>query len=83
MPLDIRPIAMTIAVITFFGFSVMGAVNGLESFICCKRAVTGAIAAYIVASLAIKAINAIIMDAIIKEEINKQMGENRNRGNTN
>jgi len=77
MPLDIRPIAMTIAVIAFFGFSIMGAVNGLESFICCKRAVTGAIAAYIVASLTIKAINAIIMDAIIKKQISKQMEEDR------
>ena len=77
MPLDIRPIAMTIAVITFFGFSIIGAVNGLESFTCCKRAVTGAIAAYIVASLAITAVNAIIMDAIIKKQIRKQMGENQ------
>ena len=83
MPLDIRPIAMTIAVIAFFGFSIMGAVNGLESFICCKRAITGAIAAYIVTSLAIKAINAIIMDAIIKEQISKQMKENRSNDNTN
>ena len=77
MPLDIRPIAMTIAVITFFGFSIIGAVNGLESFTCCKRAVTGAIAAYIVTSLTIKAVNAIIMDAIIKKQIRKQMGENQ------
>lgn len=83
MPLDIRSIAMTIAVITFFGFGIMGAVNGLDSFICCKRAVTGAIAAYIVTSLAIKAINAIIMDAIIKEQISKQMKESRNSDNTN
>lgn len=83
MPLDIRPIAITIAVITFFGFGIMGAVNGLESFICCKRAVTGAIAAYIVTSLAIKAVNAIIMDAIIKEQISKQMKENRSNDNTN
>ena len=83
MPLNIRSIAMTVAVMTFFGFSIMGVVNGLESFICCKRAVTGAIVAYIVASLAIKAVNAIIMDAIIKEQINKQMEKNSGNDNTN
>lgn len=83
MPLDFRPIAISIAVIFFFGFSLIGVANGLESFTCCKRAMIGAIAAYIAAVIMVRAVNSIIMNAIINKQLDIQKEENNNSDNTN
>ncbi|MHC4570550.1 MAG: hypothetical protein ACYS0C_00540 [Planctomycetota bacterium] len=72
MPLNIRPIATSIAVICFFGISVIGWTSGHSPFTCCKRALAGAVFAYIAATLAVKAINAILMNAMITNQIKKQ-----------
>jgi len=72
MPLHVRSIAVSIAVLCFFALSIIGWVSGLSPFTCCKRALTGAVIAYVAATLAIKAINAVLMNAMIKNHINKQ-----------
>ena len=61
MPLNVRSIAVSFAVICFFGLSIIGWVSGLAPFTCCKKA-----------SLAVKAINAILINAIITKHIKKQ-----------
>ena len=76
MPLNVRPIAVSIAVICFFALSLIGWVSGLSPFTCCKRALTGAAIAYIAAALAVKAINAILMHAMITKQINQRKGKN-------
>ena len=72
MPLHVRPIAISIAVTCFFGLGLVGCVSGLSPFTCCKRALAGALFAYIAAALAVKAINAILMNAMITNQMNKQ-----------
>jgi hypothetical protein len=74
MPLHVRPIATSIAVICFFSISIVGWISGLSPLTCCKRALAGAAIAYIAAALAVKAINAILMNAMITNQMNKQKG---------
>lgn len=79
MPLQIRPIAVTFAVISFFGVSLIGWFNGLSPFICCKRAVIAAVIAYIAGAWAVKAVNAIFISAMVTNQIKEQ--EVKNSGN--
>jgi len=65
MPLHARSIAVSIAVICFFGLSFIGWISGLSPFTCCKRALVGAVVSYIAVSLAVKVINAILTNAMI------------------
>jgi len=70
VPLNTRPIAVTIAVICFFSLGLVAWFNGLLPFACCKRAVLGAIFAYIAGTLAVKATNAIMINAMINNKMN-------------
>jgi len=79
MPLHVRSIAVSIAVICFFAIAGIGGISGLSPFTCCKRALVGAAAAYIAGAWAIKAINAILMHAIITSRM-KQQKEKDNAG---
>ena len=72
MPLNVRSIAVSISVICFFVLSIIGGVCGLSPFVCCKRALIGAILAYIAGRWAVRAINAILVDAIIANQVNRQ-----------
>ena len=65
MPLHARSIAVSIAVICFFGLSFVGWISGLSPFTCCKRALIGAALSYIAASLAVKVINSVLTNAMI------------------
>ncbi len=75
MPLNIRPIAVSFAVICFFGISIAACLSGLTPFTCCKRAITGAILAYIAAALAVAAINAILISAMVDNEMKQEKGQ--------
>ena len=72
MPLHIRSIAVSIAVICFFAIAIIGLISGLSPFTCCKRALLGAAAVYIAGVWAVKAINAILINAIITNQMNQQ-----------
>jgi hypothetical protein len=72
MPLHVRSIAVSIAVVCFFVLSIIGGISGLSPFVCCKRALIGAIIVYIAGGWAVRAINAILVDAIITNQINQQ-----------
>jgi len=74
MPLHVRSIAVSIAVICFFVLSIIGGVCGLSPFVCCKRALIGAVLAYIAGGWAVRAINAILVDAMIANQMNRQEG---------
>jgi hypothetical protein len=80
MPLNVRSIAVSIAVICFFGIAVIGWGSGLSPFTCCKRALAGTACAYIAAVLAVKAINAILMNAMITDQMKQR--EEKDSGNT-
>lgn len=72
MPLHVRSIAVSIAVICFFGVSLIGWISGLSPYVCCKRALVGAVIAYIAGAWAVKAINAILINAMITNQMNQQ-----------
>ena len=77
MLLPIRPIAVSAAVVGFFAIGMVGSVVGLSPYTCCKRAVLGAAIAYVVIGAAVRAINAILTQAIIADQIHKgNPGEN-------
>lgn len=72
MPLHIRSIATGIAVICFFGVAIIGWFSGLSPFSCCKKAVIAALFAYVMGTLAARAINAILINAMVTKQINQQ-----------
>jgi hypothetical protein len=71
MPLHVRSIAVSISVLSFFGLSLIGWLSGLSPYVCCKRAIAGALIAYIAGSVAVKAVNAVLMDAMIESRHEK------------
>ena len=72
MPLNVRYTAINLAVITFFVLGFICWLNGLSAFTCCKRAIGGATIAFIATTLAVKAINSIILNALLDFQIKKQ-----------
>lgn len=75
MPLNVRSIAASTAVICFFAASLIGWASDLSPFTCCKRALAGAMVAYVTTVLAVKAVNAILISAMINSRMNQQRGE--------
>jgi len=75
MPLPVRSISLNVAVICFFGIGVTGWISNLSPFTCCKRALIAATVAYAAAILAVKAINAILISAMTKSQVNQQEGQ--------
>ncbi len=72
MPLQTRPAAIKMSVLAFFLVAIIGQCYGVSSFYCCKRAMLAAIVAYIVTTLFIKAVNFILLNAMIDKEVDKQ-----------
>ena len=78
MLLQIRPIAVSAAVLCFFAIGIVGSLGGLSPCTCCKRAVLGAVVIYVVAAAAVRAINAILTQAMIASQIRKEApGDNK------
>ena len=77
MPLHVRSISVSVAIICFFGIAVVGWISGLSPFTCCKRALIVASFVYIIAALAVKAINAILINAMINSQMNPQKEKTR------
>ncbi len=74
MPLNVRSIAVSVAVICFFVMSLIGWGSGLAPFVCCKRALIGAVLAYVGGGWAVRAINTILVNAMIANQMDKQDG---------
>jgi len=72
MPLHVRSISASTAVVCFFAISLIGWVSGLSPFTCCKRALAAAFIVYITTALAVKAINAILIDAMVNSQMKQQ-----------
>ena len=80
MPLNVRSFAVSISVISFFFLSIVGWFSGLSPFICCKRAMIGAAIVYIAAIFIVRVINIILLDAIIKRQVEKEKNINFHTG---
>jgi hypothetical protein len=71
MPVPTRPVAVTAAVLCFFAIGIVGSLCGLSPDTCSRRALLGAVGAYLAATAAVRAINAIVTQAMIAGQINK------------
>ncbi len=74
MPLNVRSIAVSTAVICFFVMSLIGWSSGLAPFVCCKRALIGAVLVYLGGGWAVRAINTILVNAMIANQMDQQGG---------
>jgi len=81
MPLHPRSISISIAVIFLFVISFIGWFADLELLTCCKRAVIGAIVAYVVTTVAVNIINDIMIRALVKSRMEEQNGDMSGRRN--
>ena len=72
MPLQTRPIAISTAVLCFFAIGIVGSLGGISPWTCCRRAVLGAAIGYLAASAAVRAINAIVTQALISHQMRKE-----------
>ena len=72
MPLNIRSIATSVAVLGFFVLAMIGWFSGLTPFTCCKRSLIGALLAYAATTVAIRIINAILINAIVSSQITQK-----------
>ena len=75
MPLHVRSISLSLAVIFFFTVSLIGWVSGFSPFTCCKRALTAAFIVYVITALSVRAINAILINAMIDSQMNPNKEE--------
>ena len=80
MPLHVRSISMSLAVACLFIISFVGWFSGLEPLVCCKRALIGAVGAYIVMTFMVRAINHILISALVKSRMEKQEREMNGNG---
>jgi len=71
MLLPTRSIAVSTAVFCFFAVGIIGSFGGLSPFTCCKRALLGAAVAYLAAGTAVKAVNAILVQAMIASQVDQ------------
>jgi hypothetical protein len=78
MPINIKPVSIRIAVLTFFIASIVCVVNGLQPFTCCKRALIAAVISLFASCVILRIINAVLINAIthrlMSEEKEKQNG---------
>ena len=73
-----RSVAVSTAVLCFFAIGIVGSLGGLSPYTCCKRAMLGAAITYLVTGAAVRAINAILTQAMITDHIRKENpGDNR------
>jgi len=73
--------AVAAAVMCFFTMAIIGAIKGVSPATCGYRAVIGALIAYVVTSLAARAVLAVIIDAIVSSKFNMKQRED-DRGGT-
>jgi hypothetical protein len=66
---------MRLAVTSLFVIAFTGSFAGLEPFVCCRRALIGALGAYILASFAVKIVNAILINAFVKSQMEQHKGD--------
>jgi hypothetical protein len=71
MLVQIRSIAVTAAVLCFFTIGIVGSLCGLSPDTCSRRAFLGAVGAYLAASAAVRAVNAIVTQAMIASQMDK------------
>jgi hypothetical protein len=70
--LHVRSIAVSTAVVCFFAVGLIGSISGLSPWACCERALLAAAIVYFAAGAAVRAVNTILIQAIVDRQINKE-----------
>ena len=76
-----KSLAMKTAVLTFLAVSLICQLKQIDALVCLKRAFLGSIAAYVICTLVIKTVNALLFSAIINKQVEKQI--NKKNGGKN
>lgn len=71
MPIQERPIAIRCAVACFFIVCLIGLWQGVSPGTCSQRGLLGAVIAYVGGRLMVKAMNAILMQAMVSSWIDQ------------
>jgi len=80
MPLHVKSISIRVAVICFFCVALIGWLSNLSPFTCCKRAMICAVVTYIMTTCATKMINGILINAMVKSQLDQQKETASERG---
>jgi hypothetical protein len=72
MIINTKTCSIQMAVAAFFGVACVGALSGLSPWTCSKRALISAFIVYGMSRCALKVINWIILNALVKSQVNKQ-----------
>ena len=72
MIINTKTCSIQIAVAAFFCVACMGAISGLSPWTCSKRALISAFIIYGMSGCALRVINWIILNALVKSQMNKQ-----------
>ena len=70
--LHVRSMAVSSAVVCMFAVAIVGSISGLSPWACCERALVAAVIIYFAAGAAVRAINAIVIQAIVDSEMDKE-----------
>jgi hypothetical protein len=74
-----KSLAMKAAVLAFLAVSLVCQLSRIDALVCLERAILGSIAVYIIITLVIKTVNALLFNAIINKQledhIKKQNGD--------
>lgn len=74
MIFEAKSLARKLAILTFLGISLVCQFRQIDAFVCLKRAFLGSLAAYIICSLIVKTVNALVFNAIINKQLQQQAG---------
>ena len=80
MLLHPKAVAMSLAVVFFFGVSFICWASDMTPFTCCKRALVSSAIVYIAAMLAVKAVNSILISAMVEKQLNQHKGRSGGDG---
>ena len=72
-----KSIAFKAAIVTFLVLSIVCQLRNIDAIICLKRAMLGSIAAYIICKIMVKALNSLLLNAVINKRLSEEM-KNRN-----
>ena len=75
MGTSIKSTAVTFAVLIFFVMAFAGWFKGLDPATCANRAFIGAVAIYIIVSIAGKALVSVVIEEIIESQVDKQRNQ--------
>lgn len=81
MPLPVKSISVSLAVVSLFMISFVGWFAGLDPVVCCKRSVIGAVIVYVGATIVVRLINDILINVLAKSQIEQQERDRSERGN--